>query len=182
MQKANGATHGVNWGLIIGLVYCILLFVKYNFGSNNAAIFGLMTIVGYVVVLVLLLFCGLSLRKKNGGHIEMKEAFKTMFIAVLIFETFYAVFTFVYLKYIDPQFFEKLRLSSENLLISAGQPQAQIDKVLKDMDDLSVRSKELGIFDFLKSYLFYVGVTGLFALIYAFIIKRKPVFPAQENF
>lgn len=181
MQKADSGAHGIKWGLAIGGIYCLLLLLKYQAGAGNAILFGLVTVAGYVAVLVLLFFCGLTLRRKNGGAIEMREAFKAMFIAVLIFEFFFASFTFIYIKYLDPGFFPKLRNSTESLLVAAKQPQGKIDETLQQMDALAIQSRSLGLFDFLKSYLFYVGVTGLFALIYAFIIKRKPPFQ-QDNF
>ncbi len=175
MQKVDAGRFGIRWGLLIGGVYLVFLFIRYYFGATNTILFGLMTLVSYAVVLVLLFFCGRNYRKENGGYAEMKELFKVLFIAVLIFEFVFASFTFVYLKFIDPQFFDKLRASTEALLVQARQPQSQIDKTLKDMDMLAQRSRTFTIFDFLKSYLYYVGITGLFALFYAFLLKKKPI-------
>lgn len=179
MNKDSSGAHGIKWGLIIGLAYALLLYLRYAVGSNNVVLFGLFTIVGFIAVLVLLLVSGFQFRKQNGGFVEMKELFKTLFIAVLIFEAFYALFTFVYLKYVDPEFFAKLRNSSETLLISAGQPQPEIDKTLANIDKMSESSKNVNVFDVLKSYLYAVGITGLFALLFAFIIKRQP--PVFDN-
>jgi hypothetical protein len=102
---------------------------------------------------------------------------------VLIFEFFFLATTLVYLKYIDPNFFEKLRESTENIMIAARAPQADIDKALQNMDQMQAQQySQITIFDFLKSYLYTVGMIGLFALLFAFILKRKPpVFP-QDNF
>ena len=111
----------------------------------------------------------------------MKEAFKTMFIAVLIFELFYSIFNIVYLKYIDPAFFDKFRVSTENLLLMAKQSQSQNDKILTGIDQWAEQARNLNAFDFLKTYLYNVAVTGLFALIFAFIIKKKQPF-ANDNF
>jgi hypothetical protein len=106
----------------------------------------------------------------------MREAFKAMFIAVLIFEFFYMVTTLVYLKYIDPNFFGKLRDNTENMLIAAKAPQADIDKTLKVLEQAQEQTQytRINVFDFLKTYLYTVGMTGLFALLFAFILKRKP--------
>lgn len=174
MNKESSASHGLKWGVIIGIVYCILLFLRFNMGANNAGIFGIFTFIGFIVSVILLFICGIKFRKKNGGHLEMKEAFKTMFIAVLIFEAFYAVFTFVYLRYIDPQFFDKFRLSTEKLLAMAKQNQSDSDKILENIDLWAAQARNLNVFDFLKSYLYNVAITGLFALIYSLIIKKKP--------
>lgn len=181
-QIANSGSHGVKWGLIIGVIYALLVYLRYYLGANNVLLFSGFTFVGFVVVMILLFYCGYKFRKDNGNWVEMKEAFKAMFIAVLIFEFFFSVMTFLYLKVIDPNFFDKLKTNTENLLIAAKQSQSQIDKTLSDMDKLATQSKEMGVMDFLKSYLFYVGVSGLFALIFAFIIKRKPPVFQEDNF
>jgi hypothetical protein len=181
MQKENSGPHGVKWGLIIGLAYCVLLYLRFSLGAKNAGIFGLLTFSGFVIVIVLTLFCGLNFRSKNGGFVQMKDAFKTMFIAVLIFEFFYSLFSLLYLRYIDPGFFEKFRTSTENLLLMAKQSQSDNDKILAGVDDWAAQARNLNVFDFLKSYLYNVAITGFFALLFAFIIKRKPSPFHQEN-
>ena len=181
MQNENSGSHGLKWGIIIGVVYCLLLFLRFYLGANNAGIFGLLTFVGYLTVIILLFICGISFRKQIGGYIEMKEAFKTMFIAVLLFELLYSIFTVIYLKYIDPNFFDKFRVSTENLLLMAKQSQADNDKILQGIDQWADAARNLNAFDFLKTYLYNVAVTGLFALIFAFIIKKKQPF-ANDNF
>lgn len=174
MQQENSGSHGLKWGLIIGLVYCALLYLRFSLGANNAGIFGLLTFAGFITAIVLLFFCGLNFRKKNGGFVLMKEAFKTMFIAVLIFELFYSIFSLVYLRYIDPGFFDKFRLSTEKLLLMAKQAQSDNEKILEGIDQWAAQARALNVFDFLKSYLYNVAITGFFALLFAFIIKRKP--------
>jgi hypothetical protein len=181
-QTVDSGTHGLRWGLIIGVVYAFLVFLRYYFGSGNVLTFSLLTYVGFPIVLVLLFLCGRQLRIANGGYIEMREAFKTMFIAVLIFEAFYMLVTFVYLKYVDPNFFEKLRESTENLMIAAKTPQKDIDKMLGSLDQVQEQSKQVGVLDLFKTYLYSVGITGLFALLFAFIIKRKPPVFGKDEF
>lgn len=181
-QSVDSGAHGMKWGLIIGAVYAFLVFLRYYFGSGNVINFSLLTYVGYPVALILLFISGRQLRTANGGYVEMREAFKAMFIAVLIFEAFYMLITFVYLKYIDPGFFEKLRDSTERLMIAAKTPQKDIDNMLSNLDQVQQQSKGVGVLDLIKTYLYSVGLTGLFALLFAFIIKRKPPLYEQDNF
>ena len=182
MQQESSSSHGIKWGVIIGLVYCLLLFARFAIGEKNPAMFTLLMFVGFIAVVVLLFFCGRSFRKMRGGYLEMKEAFKVMFIAVLILELFYAVFTIIYLKYINPAFFDNFRLSTETILTSFKQPQADVDKALDAIDQWADGAKNMNVMDFLKTYLSNVAAMGLFALIFSFILKRKqPVF-TQDNF
>jgi hypothetical protein len=181
-QMVNSGSHGVKWGLIIGGIYAVLVFLRYQLGANNFITFGICTFAGFLIVMFLLYYSGLKLRQENGGWIEMRDAFKSLFISVLIFEFFFLATTLIYLKYIDPNFFEKLRVSTENMMIAARTPQADIDKALENMDQMQAQQySQVTVFDFLKSYLYTVGIIGLFALLFAFILKRQPpVFP-QEN-
>lgn len=183
-QTVNSGSHGVRWGLIIGAVYALLVFLRYGFGANNFLMFGIITFVGFFAVMGLLFYSGKKLRDDNGGWIEMREAFKSMFISVLIFELFFMVMTLVYLKYIDPNFFEKLRDSTETIMIAAKAPQADIDKALENLDQAQTQAQysKINVLDFLKTYLYTVGLTGLFALLFAFILKRKPPVFNQDNF
>src|SRR4051812_47178176 len=116
MQHESNISHGVKWGIIIGVVYCFLLWLRYSTGASNLMILGTWTFVGYAIVLALLLVSGFLLRKKLGGYVELKEVFKILFLSVLIYEFFYTIFNFIYMKYIDPAFFDRLRAATEELL------------------------------------------------------------------
>lgn len=181
-QTVNSGSHGVKWGLIIGAVYALLVFLRYYFGAGNFLGFSVFIFVGFPVVLILLFISGRQLRTANGGYIEMREAFKAMFISVMIFEAIYTLATFVYLRYIDPTFFDKLRESTEKIMIAAKSSQSDIDKMLKNLDETQAQSKQVGVFDLFKSYLYTIGITGLFALLFAFILKRKPPVFREDNF
>lgn len=173
-QSVNSGTHGLKWGVMIGVIYAIFVVLRHSVGGANPVYYSMLMFAGYVIVLVMLFFCGRQLRKENGGWIEMKEVFKAMFIAVLIFEFFFTVTYFVYLKYINPGFFEAFRNNSEDLLIAARRPQKEIDDLTSAMDLSQKQIDQSNAFDFFKTYLYYVGVTGLFAILFAFILKRKP--------
>jgi hypothetical protein len=181
-QTVNSGAHGLRWGLIIGVVYAIFVVLRHSLGAGNPIYYSMLMFAGYVAVLVLLFLCGTRLRRDNGGWIEMREVFKAMFIAVLIFEAFFTVTYFIYLKYIDPGFFETFRTNSENLLIAAKRPQKEIDDLITAMDASRDQIMNSSAFDLIKTYLYYVGVTGLFAILFAFIIKRKPPVFQQDNF
>ena len=181
-QTVNSGAHGLKWGLLIGVIYAIFVVLRHSIGASNPVYYSLFMFLGYIIVLVMLFFCGRQLRTANGGFIEMKEAFKSMFIAVLVLELLYTVTYFIYLKYINPGFFDTFRTSSENLLLMANRPQKEIDQLMETMSQSKEQILHASPFDFLKSYLYYVGITGLFALIFAFILKRNPPVYNQDNY
>jgi hypothetical protein len=182
MEKNRLSAHGVKWGVIIGIVYCILLALRYYFGERNTILFTLLTFSGFVVVMIILLVSGFRERKELGGYLELKEAFKVMFISVLIFELFYALYNFIYLKYVNPNFFYHFRDATEDFLREAKQPQADIDKTLRSIDVDA--PKKMNVFDFLKTYFMWVAVSGIVAFLFALIVKKKmdPFQIQRDNF
>ena len=171
MQKQKNISHGLRWGVIIGFVYAALLFLRYDQGENNALMFSVWTFAGYVIVLLLLLMCGIKRKKQEGGFIELKDAFQTMFMAVIGFEFLYMAFNFLYLKYINPDFFQHFKDSMETLLQKGNIPQSQIDEKLESFDAESARRMNLGS-SFL-SFAYAIVTSGIFALLFALLIKKK---------
>ncbi|MBA2744787.1 MAG: DUF4199 domain-containing protein [Flavisolibacter sp.] len=182
MQQETKTAHAIKWGVIIRLVYSVMLFLRYSMGASNPIMLGLWTFVGYITVLVLMLICGFQLRKKNGGFIEFREIFKYLFISVLIFEGFYAAFNFIYLTYVDPQFFVKLKEATENLMLQSNESQERIDQLLEKMD--TDAASNTNVLNVLKSYLVSIAISGVFALIFSLIIKKNkdPFHKEQETF
>jgi hypothetical protein len=182
-QTVNSASHGIKWGLIIGVVYAVFAILRHSVGASNPVYYSMLMFIGFAVVLVLLFICGSRLRRDNGGWIEMKEVFKAMFIAVLIFEAFFTITYFVYLKYINPGFFDTFMTTSETLLLQTRRPQSEIDQLMNTLEQSRDQIQNSSVFDLLKTYLYYVGITGLFAIIYAFILKRNPpIFDQDSNY
>ncbi len=181
MQQESHTSHAVKWGIIIGFVYAVMLWLRYSMGADNPIMLGLWTMVGYIIVLVLMLVSGFKLRKNNGGFIEFREIFKYLFITVLIFELFYAAFNYIYLTYIDPEFFTKVKAATETMLLNANESQDKIDEMLEKMD--TDAAANMNLVSVLKSYLVSIAISGIFALIFSLIIKKKkdPFVLENEN-
>jgi amino acid transporter len=164
---------GVRYGLITGLIYIVLLFLRYHFTSSNPVFFGLLAIVSYVVILLFFLFTGIERKKQLGGTAEMKDIFQAIFIAILITELCYVLFNWIYFKFIDPAFWEKLRTASLVIIEKAGLTQDQIDEKMKNFKDVDQQTKPLGL---IKGYGTSVVVDSIFGLIFASILRtKKPV-------
>jgi hypothetical protein len=171
MQKQTNISHGVRWGTIIGFIYCLLLFLRYNQGARNPLLLGGFTFLGFIIVMVLILICGVQRKKQLGGYIELKDAFQTMFAAVICCEIFYTAFNFIYLKFIDPDFFQKVKDSMEVFMQKNHVEQSKIDDAISKIDVQSSRNMNLGT-SFL-SFAYGILLSGVFALIFALIIKKK---------
>ena len=64
---------GVQYGLITGVIYILLLFVRYRFTDLNPNYIGVIAIISYVVILLMYLITGIKRKKQLGGTGEMKE-------------------------------------------------------------------------------------------------------------
>ena len=73
-------------------------------------------------------------------------------------------------------------MSTEKILLAVKQPQSDSDKILEGIDQWAAGAKTINVFDFLKSYLTNVAVTGAFALIFSLILRKKQPLFNQENF
>src|SRR5215213_6956332 len=171
MERQANISHGVKWGTIIGFIYCLLLFLRYSQGGKNPLLLGLYTFVGFAIVMVLLLVCGLQRKKQLGGFIELKDAFQTMFVCVICFEIFYTAFNFIYLKYINPDFFQTFKNSIADTMARNHIEQGKIDEAVNKIDTQAAKNMNLGT-SFL-SFAYSIVVSGVFALIFAVIIKKK---------
>jgi len=177
MQKQSNVMHGVKWGVIIGLVYCLIIYLRYSQGADNFMFFTFFTVAGFLLVLTLLLISGFQRRKAAGGFIELKDIFQTLFVTVLIFELFYVVFDFIYLKSIDPDFFRKLKDSMERMMEAQG---VQDEKVEKQLEKIDTDTRKLQGSHVPINYLKNVAVMGVFSLIFSLIIRRRRP-PFQEE-
>ena len=119
---------GIRFGLLTGVIYVILLYVRYHFAASNPIFIGLFAILTYLVILMLFLFTGIARKKELGGSAEMKEIFQSIFIAILITELFYIFFNLIYFKFVDPAFWDNFKATSLAIMEKAGLTKEEIDE------------------------------------------------------
>jgi len=178
MNKASKYNLGIRFGLLIGVIYVILLYVRYHFAASNPILIGVFAILSYLVILLLFLFTGIARKKELGGSGEMKEIFQSIFIAILITELFYILFNLVYFKFIDPAFWENFKATSLSIMEKAGLTKEEIDEKMKGFKDVGQETKPMGL---IKGYGTAVVVDSVFGLIFAALLrKKKPVIISEE--
>lgn len=167
--------HGLKWGLYIGLVYAILLILRFKAGGSDMMLATAFTVGGYLVILMLLLISAFQLRKALGGYILMKDAFKGMFVSIFVFELVYIIVTQIYVRYIDPLY---LKHAADAAVAFVQEQSEKLNWNQKQIDEQvqQIRQGESlpSFVDLLKTYLISVTMTGIFGLIFAFIVKRQP--------
>jgi hypothetical protein len=179
LTKSSNIKNGLMFGVIIGLTYCISLFLRYNMISSGVIMIGLIACLFYLGVIGLLFFCGIKRRNELGGFIDLKDAFQTIFVAILVGELIYMIFNFIYLKFIDPSYFDKMKTATETFMEKAIKDDDKREEALNNFRERFEKQKtwSLTIKGIAVGYLMWVAITGVFGFIAALIIrKRKPVF------
>jgi Protein of unknown function (DUF4199) len=170
MNPTSPNRTGFQYGLITGVLYAILLFLRYRYFGSNPVSFGIFAFVSYIMILVMFLFTAIARRKELGGYGDFREIFTSVFIAILIAELFYVVFNIVYLKYIDPAFWENFRTTSLQYLQKLNATQEQIDQQMKSFKNDGQQTKPVGL---VKGYGNGVIVDCVFGMIFTLILRRK---------
>jgi Protein of unknown function (DUF4199) len=160
----------LRFGMITGLMYAVLLFLRYRFFASNPVQFGLSALVTYIVILSMYLFTGIARKKELGGYGESREIFQSIFIVILITELVYILFNLVYLKFIDPAFWENLKAGSLSYYQSLHMTGDQMEQRMKSFKDVNQQTEPIGL---LKGYGFSVIIDSLFGLIFASILRKK---------
>lgn len=169
---------GLTYGLITGLIICIIALIQYLGGLKTY-----LSPIGYLVYVVLIVMAVVAGQKQksiNGGYLEFGEALKvtfSVFASALLLQT---LFTYVLFNFIDPSFKEALAQEimnrTEEFLRKFGASDSKIDEALE-----SERGKDP--FAFSRVMLGF-GISCIVAFIVCLIIsaiikKNKPVFPTS---
>jgi len=172
VQSPGKYSLGVTFGVITGLVYIVLLLIRYSFFAYSPVAYNTFAFIAYILILASFFFCGVQRKKQLGGYAETKEIFLTLFIAVLITEATYVLFNYVYLAFIDPDFQNKYPQVVHDYLVQKGvsteKVQAIVDKIKEQYHTIttSVVANAMG-------FGVWVVIDGILCLIFSLAI-RKP--------
>jgi hypothetical protein len=136
---------------------------------------GINSILGYLVIIGLLFWEAVTRKKNEGGYIDLKNLFQTLFISVLIFELFYSVFNYIYFVYIDPNIVAKMKAGLSIALEKIGNQLTDEQKIEK-LNNLDEYNNIANIGKVIRGYFISIAVSGIVALLIALIIrKNKPL-------
>ncbi|MEJ7684422.1 MAG: DUF4199 domain-containing protein [Segetibacter sp.] len=133
-----------------------------------------------LVFLVLFYFTGVARRKQLGGYADFKEIFQAILLAIVITELSYAIFNFVYLKYIEPGFFDRFSQTSKLNFKKAGWTDERIGQ---QMDKLKDAFTQLSPVNALKGMGMWIVIDCIFGLIFSTFLKRiSKIFRKKYNY
>ena len=79
MDRESKYYIGLRFGLFTGIIYVILLYIRYRYLSSNPVQFSLFAIATYIIILMMYLFAAIARKRQLGGYGEMKEIFQAIF-------------------------------------------------------------------------------------------------------
>ena len=162
-------------GIIIGVLYCILIFLENHFFYKNPLQFTAIKCLFYLVIIAGYFYTGWLSRKELGGYITFQECLKSILLAIAIVELLYVIFSAIYIKYIDPQFIEKMRVSTHDFMVSTNVPEETINDAMSKFNDAG----KVTIWSMVQSFGFSIIIDAVFGVIIALILKKPR--PEYQN-
>lgn len=162
---------GVAFGLITGLIYIVLLLIRYNFFAYSPVAYNSFALGAYIIILFLFFITGYKRKKQLGQYAETKEIFLTIFIAILITEGIYVLFNYIYLAYIDPDFLLKYLQTTQAFLAGKGMDASGIEEKMTQLKNQSNSINNIGFS--LIGWALWVIIDGIIGLIFSLAL-RKP--------
>ncbi|RTL59214.1 MAG: DUF4199 domain-containing protein [Sphingobacteriales bacterium] len=173
MEK-NKFSIAIKNGVIAGLIYVLLLTLLYIFGYHSPLMFALYKLIIYLIILGIFFWAGYERKKQIGGYGDFKTIFQTILVCIVVTELIYAVYNYVYLNYVEPQFMDKFKQATLDYLSNKGLTQEQIDQ---QMEKMNSRTGEPNLKNTLIGIGIWIVVDSIFGLIFASILKKeKPMF------
>lgn len=163
------------YGLILGIIY-LVLYSACNILVGKFIAFYLAKFVGYVLFFIIMGVFATRIKKSNGGYIEFREIFGAIFIMILISELIYVVYNFIYYKYIDPQFMDKMKVAYMTFMENFKIPDDKLEDANKSMDKAMAEVKTFNLLNNLKSYLSIIIMDSLFGMLVCLAVRKsRPV-------
>ncbi|HTM65853.1 MAG TPA: DUF4199 domain-containing protein [Flavipsychrobacter sp.] len=170
-ENFNKFSIPVKWGIIIGIVGCILSTINLMFLVDIYYVFIIMNIVMFIVCVILYWLTGVQQRKAMGGYIDIKQAFQAIFIAILISSIITTIYGIIYTKVIDPGVVERIKAGTLGFMERMNAPDESIDEAAAKIDAQVLDSTKPGtlVLSFAKSLV----ITSIFGFICALIVRKK---------
>lgn len=169
-NNAAPANNPVSYGLIAGLIICVIALLQYLGGLDMYL--SPIGYISYAVVIVMAVLAALKARKANGGYLEFAAALKitfTVFALALLLQT---AFTYILFNFIDVSFKEAVAQEvinkTEQMMRKFGAPDAEIEKALdmaRTQDQFSLGRVALG-------YAISCIISFIICLILSLIVKK----------
>lgn len=169
MNQSLKYRSGVLFGIIAGIVYMLILLVRYVYFGTNPQELGIISAAGLLVMIILFFLAAYNRRNQSGGYADVKELFGTVFIVILFAEISFSIFNFVYLKYIDPGYLVRFTTSTIAWMTKNKLPEAEAKSLLNGLKD----QQEITFGTMIMGFARAVIMDSIIGIVISFIMKRK---------
>ncbi len=173
-MNSNYNKISIQYGIITGIVYVLLLLMRYLFFSSSPLSFSVVMFISYLIILVFFIMAGIARRKAQGGYAEIKDIFQTIFITILIAEICYVLFNYIYLNFIDKEFWDRFMQNMIVFVKKMGGDEEKIQKQMAQLNEQKEQSKSIG--KMLMGLGIWIVVDSIFGLLISLALKKKKPF------
>ncbi|MEP6595104.1 MAG: DUF4199 domain-containing protein [Ginsengibacter sp.] len=162
-------------GIIIGLVYCVFIFIENQFFYAIPIQFGVAKAAGYLFIVAGYFYTGYLSKKELSGYISFQECLKSILLAIAVAELIYLLFSVLYITVIDPGFIDKMKIAYLAFFEKSKMPEDQISQQMEKFNEAG----KITIWSLIQTYGFSIIIDAVFAVIFAAILKKPK--PSFEN-
>lgn len=163
----------INLGLVMGAI-SIILFLLIVIADGGFALLSTVGLLGYAVAIVLPIVFISRKRKANGGVITFNEAFLLSFIGLAIGGAIAAVFSILYVQFIDPEMGERMAfqiVEGMHGFMDGNVPEEQMKESLMEAEQDTI--ERFSVMGQIKGYFIGLIVYAVLSAIIAAIMKKK---------
>lgn len=163
---------GLIFGGLFALVYLGYLHVKYHFLYQDPMVYHVSTFISYLVFMIVLLSCGIYLRRKYGGAgIGSRQIFQALFMIILCTEIVYFGYSYIYLVHVHPGFQMEFLEVIKNYQLSVGMSEEEVSEaveaVIEDLDESNSLKYHLrGVF-------IWIVIDSIVAILMSLFLKKQ---------
>lgn len=169
MNNPSKYRTGLIFGLIAGIIYMLILFVRYTWFGKNPQELGIISVAGYFVLIILFFIAAYTRKRQLGGYADVKDLFSTIFVVILVAELCFCIFNYVYLKYIDPGYLERFSISTQEWISKNKIPEDKAKDILSGLKDQKIVTFGSIMMGFARA----VIQDSIIGIVIAFILKNK---------
>jgi len=118
---------GLKYGIIYGLVSTVVNLIPI-LTETAADISFTMNIVNIVIAFAIFIIAGRDFKKQNGGMMGFGEGFKINMIAASLTAVIRSIITYIYMKFIDPEYGSRMLRAMEEAWEESGMPADQLEQ------------------------------------------------------
>ncbi|MDR3134404.1 MAG: DUF4199 domain-containing protein [Prevotellaceae bacterium] len=152
-------------GLFMGLALIILSLLDWKLGFYGQKFY--FSLLSYAVIFAGLAYSATVYRKQTGGYISYGQAYGYSITVAAAAAILSAAFTILLMYVIDSTYLETVLAFTEETLLDAGLPQAQVDMALEMSSKMTHP-----VISFLSSLFGTLFVSAIIALITSAIVKK----------